>query len=259
MVHRGSLGGCGGRFVGEDAPILIPGGGTMQQGDLFDPLSEPPAPPAAETAGGTRAGELEALAAACDSCRRCGLALARSRVVVSRGNPDARLMVIGEGPGAQEDASGLPFVGRAGQLLDQMLASVGIDSNHDAYVCNVVKCRPPDNRKPTAVEMAACRPWLHHQIALVDPAVILLAGATALEGVLGVSGGISKLRGQWRQGSGAGLEGRWLLPIFHPSYLLRNPSRERGSPKWLTWQDLLDVKRRLDALPPEADQGQGHR
>ena len=221
----------------------------MQQGELFmaaqlpeTQLAMPPDP------GQTPEAELRELAAACERCRCCSLGLGRTRVVVSRGNPSARLMVIGEGPGAQEDASGLPFVGRAGQLLDQMLESVGIDSNRDAYVCNVVKCRPPDNRKPTAEEMAACRPWLERQIALVNPAVILLAGATAMEGVLGVKGGITKLRGQWRQGSADGLEGRWLMPIFHPSYLLRNPSRERGSPKWLTWQDLQDVRRRLDQL-----------
>ncbi len=192
---------------------------------------------------------LAELAAGCAACRRCGLAEGRTHVVVSRGNPRARLMVIGEGPGAQEDATGRPFVGRAGQLLDQMLASVGIDSERDAYIANVVKCRPPDNRKPTPEEMAACRPWLAQQIALVDPAVILLAGATALEGVLGVRGGITRLRGQWRAGEGEGLQGRWLMPIFHPSYLLRNPSREKGSPKWHTWQDLKEVKRRLDGLP----------
>jgi DNA polymerase len=157
-------------------------------------------------------------------------------------------MVIGEGPGAQEDATGLPFVGRAGQLLDQMLASVGIDSNEGAYICNVVKCRPPDNRKPTPEEMDACRPWLLEQITLVNPAVIVLAGASAMEGVLGIRGGITKLRGQWRQGEGKELESRWLMPIFHPSYLLRNASREQGSPKWLTWHDLQDVKRRLDGL-----------
>ena len=186
---------------------------------------------------------LAELAVACDGCRRCGLGEGRANVVVSRGNPKARLMVIGEGPGAQEDAEGLPFVGRSGQLLDQMLASVGIDTNQDAYVCNIVKCRPPENRKPTALEMAACRPWLDQQIALVDPAVILLAGATAMEGLLGIKGGITKLRGQWRQ-----WDDRWLMPIFHPSYLLRNASRERGSPKWLTWQDLQDVKRRLAQL-----------
>jgi uracil-DNA glycosylase family 4 len=184
---------------------------------------------------------LTRLAADCADCHRCGLAAGRQQVVVSRGEPTARLMVIGEGPGAQEDATGLPFVGRAGQLLDQMLASVGIDSNREAYICNVVKCRPPDNRRPTPEEMAACRPWLEAQIAAVDPAVVLLAGATAMEGVLGVKGGITRLRGQWRA-----WQGRWLMPVFHPSYLLRNPSREKGSPKWLTWQDLQEVRRRLD-------------
>jgi DNA polymerase len=191
---------------------------------------------------------LASLALACADCRRCPLASGRQQVVVSRGNPAARLMVIGEGPGAQEDARGLPFVGRAGQLLDQMLASVGLDSNQDAYIANVVKCRPPDNRKPSPEEMAACRPWLVEQIALVNPAVIVLAGATAMEGVLGVKGGISKLRGQWRQGESGALAGRWLLPIFHPSYLLRNASREQGSPKWHTWQDLKQLRLRLDSL-----------
>ena len=203
------------------------------------PLSDAPPP--------VNAG-LATLAQACAECRLCPLAQGRQQVVVSRGNPQAPLMVIGEGPGAQEDAQGLPFVGRAGQLLDQMLASVGIDSNEGAYICNVVKCRPPDNRKPTPEEMAACRPWLQEQIALVDPAVIVLAGATAMEGVLGIKGGITRLRGQWQQGTDGALEGRWLMPIFHPSYLLRNASKEQGSPKWHTWQDLKELRRRLDML-----------
>ncbi len=194
------------------------------------------------------ASSLEQLSEGCRGCRRCGLADGRLQVVVSRGNPAARLMVIGEGPGAQEDASGLPFVGRAGQLLDQMLASVAIDSNSEAYICNVVKCRPPGNRKPTALEIAACRPWLEQQIRLVNPAVILLAGASAMEGVLGIKGGITRLRGQWRMGEQEPLAGRWLMPVLHPSYLLRNPSREQGSPKWLTWHDLQDVRRRLNQL-----------
>jgi DNA polymerase len=184
---------------------------------------------------------LEELQGNCHDCRRCGLAAGRQQVVISRGDPAARLMVIGEGPGAQEDACGRPFVGRAGQLLDQMLASVAIDSNRDAFICNVVKCRPPENRKPTPEEMAACLPWLLEQLELVQPEVILLAGATAVEAILGIRGGITKLRGQWRQ-----WQGRWLMPVFHPSYLLRNPSREPGSPKWHTWQDLLEVRRRLD-------------
>jgi uracil-DNA glycosylase family 4 len=231
----------GGPASGTVGRALVMGVHDSSLGPLF----------ASSTGDGSTPGvgtSLASLAADCTACRRCGLAEGRQQVVVSRGNPLARLMVIGEGPGAQEDASGLPFVGRAGQLLDQMLSAVGIDSNEDAYIANVVKCRPPENRKPTALEMAACRPWLLRQIAAVDPAVIVLTGATALEGVLGVKGGITQLRGRWQEGKGEALAGRWLLPIFHPSYLLRNPSREQGSPKWLTWHDLQDVKRRLDGL-----------
>ncbi|MFM7436555.1 MAG: uracil-DNA glycosylase, partial [Vulcanococcus sp.] len=123
----------------------------------------------------------EQLALACAACHRCGLAAGRQRVVVSRGNPRARLLVIGEAPGAQEDAQGQPFVGRSGQLLDRLLAAAGIDVATEAYICNVVKCRPPGNRKPTAAELAACRPWLEQQIALVDPPLVLLVGATALQ------------------------------------------------------------------------------
>lgn len=214
-----------------------------------DPL---PAAALDAVAGGHDRLALADLPRSCAACRRCELAAGRQQVVISRGDPQARLMVIGEGPGAQEDATGLPFVGRAGQLLDQMLASVGLDSNTDAYICNVVKCRPPDNRKPTAQEMAACEPWLALQIAAVDPAVVLLAGATALEGVLGIRGGITRLRGQWHP-----WQGRWLMPVFHPSYLLRNPSRQQGSPKWHTWQDLQEVRRRLDALAAERAAPQG--
>lgn len=177
---------------------------------------------------------------ACQACVRCPLAAGRHQAVVSRGQSGARLMLIGEAPGAEEDASGLPFVGRSGRLLDQLLAEAGIDSNREAYICNVIKCRPPGNRRPTPEEIAACRPWLERQIALVDPAVILLAGATAVEGLLGIKGGISRLRGQWRP-----WEGRWLMPVFHPSYLLRNPSPAQGSPKWLTLQDLQEVRWRL--------------
>ena len=192
--------------------------------------------------------DLEGLAAACGDCRRCGLWQGRQRVVISRGDPGARLMLIGEAPGAQEDATGLPFVGRAGQLLDQLLAGANLDSNRDLFICNVVKCRPANNRKPTGAEMAACRPWLERQISLVNPPLILLAGASALEGLLGIRGAITKLRGQWRQGSGEALAGRWLMPMFHPSYLLRNPSQRQGGPRWLTGQDLQEARRRLDQL-----------
>ena len=187
---------------------------------------------------------LQQLASACAACRRCGLAEGRHQVVVGRGNPRARLLLIGEAPGAQEDLEGLPFVGRSGQLLDRLLQSAGIDSNRDVYICNVVKCRPPDNRKPSAAELAACRPWLEQQIALVDAPLVVLVGATALQGVLGIKGGITSLRGQWRP-----WQGRWLMPILHPSYLLRNPSERPGSPKALTLDDLRQVRERLAQLP----------
>jgi DNA polymerase len=184
----------------------------------------------------------------CAACRSCDLAAERQQVVVSRGNPAARLMLIGEGPGAQEDRAGLPFVGRSGQLLDQLLAAAGIDSNRDAYVANVVKCRPPQNRRPKAAEMAACRPWLNRQIDLVNPALILLVGATALEGVLGTKVGITSLRGQWRASEIETLRGRRLMPVLHPSYLLRFNSQAPGSPRALTAADFQEVRRSLLAL-----------
>jgi DNA polymerase len=195
---------------------------------------------------------LGSLREGCGACQRCDLAATRGQVVVGRGAPQARLMLIGEGPGADEDACGLPFVGRAGRLLEELLAEAGLDSERDAYITNVVKCRPPGNRKPTAAEMDACFPWLRQQITLVDPTLILLVGATALQAVLGVKGGITRLRGEWRAGEGPLLAGRWLMPVFHPSYLLRNPSRQEGSPRALTGRDLQEARQRLERLPQPA-------
>jgi len=190
---------------------------------------------------------LDVLATECRQCRRCPLAEARSQVVIARGNPSARLLLIGEAPGADEDRLGLPFVGRSGQLLDRLLAEAGLDPERDLYIVNAIKCRPPQNRRPTPAELAACMPWLERQIALVDPALILLVGATALQAVLGVKGGITRLRGQWHEGEGSLLVGRALMPILHPSYLLRNASEAEDSPRWHTRADLAAVRRRLDA------------
>jgi DNA polymerase len=191
---------------------------------------------------------LQRLALACAHCRRCGLAEGRQQVVVARGNPEARLMVIGEAPGAQEDAEGLPFVGRSGRLLDQLLVAAGLDPAADVYICNGVKCRPPNNRKPTAVEMAACHPWLEQQIAAVDPPLIVLLGASALEGVLGIRGGITRRRGQWLSSPAEWLRGRRLMPVLHPSYLLRFQAQAEGSPRALTAADFLEVRRAWTAL-----------
>jgi DNA polymerase len=186
---------------------------------------------------------LDQLAAHCKNCQRCGLANGRTHAVVSRGNPNASLLIIGEGPGQQEDEQGLPFVGRSGQLLDKILDSVRLDTEKDVYICNIVKCRPPGNRVPSAEEMAACQGYLLEQIRMVDPKVILLTGATAVKGITGEKKGITKIRGQWIE-----WEGRLCMPIFHPAYLLRNPSREKGSPKWLMWQDIQTVRAKLDEM-----------
>jgi DNA polymerase len=208
--------------------------------------------------------QAESLAAACGACRRCGLAATRQQVVVGRGNPNARLLLVGEAPGAEEEACGQPFVGRSGRLLEAMLAAAGLDSERDLYIANVIKCRPPGNRKPSRTEIETCRPWLERQIALVRPQLVLLVGATALEALLGIKGGITKLRGQWfhleaSQGPGQRKpsprlplllpSGRAaeiaLMPLLHPSYLLRNPSEAEGSPRWLTRADLVAVRQRL--------------
>jgi DNA polymerase len=186
---------------------------------------------------------LNALENDCKSCTKCGLSKSRNNVVVGRGNHKAKLLIIGEGPGRNEDETGLPFVGRAGKLLDQILDSVGINSNEDAYISNIVKCRPPENRKPSLEEMRACEPWLREQTRLINPEVILLVGATAVQGILGVKEGITKIRGTWIEENGM-----LYMPIFHPSYLLRNSSRDPGKPKWLTWQDMKKVKEKIDSL-----------
>jgi DNA polymerase len=150
-------------------------------------------------------------------------------------------MFVGEGPGADEDAQGLPFVGKAGQLLDRMIAAMGLDRD-EVYVCNVVKCRPPNNRKPDRDEMRACAPYLREQIDLVDPRVIVALGATALEGLLGIGGGITRLRGTWRL-----YDGRIsVMPTFHPAYLLRQPSAKRQ-----VWEDLQAVVGQLGRVLPE--------
>lgn len=186
---------------------------------------------------------MDSLATHCHSCRRCELGATRTNAVVGRGNLNAPIMIIGEAPGQNEDETGLPFVGKAGQLLEKILAAVKLDCDRDIYICNIVKCRPPENRVPTAAEITACKPYLLEQIRLVDPKIILLTGATAVKGLLGDNRGITKIRGTWIE-----WEGRLCMPILHPAYLLRNPSREQGSPKWLMWQDIQAVRGKLDEI-----------
>jgi DNA polymerase len=169
------------------------------------------------------------------------------RVVVHRGVPTARIMIVGEAPGAEEDARGVPYVGRAGQLLDRVFAAVRLDTNRDCYVTNVAKRRPANNRDPTAAEIAYYRAFLEEEIRLVDPAIVVLTGRHATRALLGADvakEGISKIRGRWRRDR----RGRRIMPMFHPSYLLRNPQKTPGSPKALTWDDVREVRRVADEL-----------
>ena len=176
------------------------------------------------------------------ACRACPLAETRTKVVFGDGDPDSRLMFIGEGPGADEDAQGIPFVGRAGQLLTQILTAAGI-SRREVYITNIVKCRPPENRVPTPAETVLCDKHLQTQIMLINPALIVLLGNTPARWILQTSEGITKLRGRWFEWRGAAV-----MPMFHPSYLLRNASSKEGSPKHLTWLDIQEVKRQWDAV-----------
>lgn len=176
------------------------------------------------------------------SCKACPLAEARSKVVFGDGNPQTKLMFIGEGPGADEDAQGLPFVGKAGQLLTQILTAVKIDRK-EVYITNIVKCRPPGNRVPVPEEMILCDQHLQAQIMLINPALIVLLGNTPTRWVLKTNEGITKIRGKWFEWRGVPV-----MPMFHPSYLLRNFSQKEGSPKHLTWVDIQEVKRQWDCV-----------
>lgn len=186
---------------------------------------------------------MDAMKQHCNRCYRCELGHTRTNAVVGEGNLNADIMIVGEGPGQTEDATGRPFVGRSGELLDKILAAVNLTRDQDVFICNVVKCRPPENRDPKPAEAAACKGYLMEQIRLVDPKIILLTGKVALLNLLGIKQGITKVRGQWIE-----QEGRLYMPIFHPAYLLRNQSREVGQPKWLMWQDVQAVRTKLDEL-----------
>ena len=187
--------------------------------------------------------ELLLLHQECRKCKSFELSQTRKNVVVAKGNSKAKILIIGEGPGEQEDITGFPFVGRAGKMLDSALMSVEIDPLEDCYITNIVKCRPPQNRKPLSNEINSCMPWLTKQINLLSPKIIILAGSTSVEAFLEIKKPISKIRGEWII-----KDNIKIMPIFHPSYLLRSPSKEPGKPKWLTWQDLKKVKTAFDNL-----------
>jgi DNA polymerase len=163
-------------------------------------------------------------------CTRCKLHSTRHKIVFGDGNPKAELVFVGEGPGADEDAQGLPFVGRAGKLLTQMIEAMGLQRK-DVYICNVVKCRPPENRQPEEDEVSTCSPFLLRQIDVIAPKVIVCLGAVAAKTLLRTNRGISQFRGEWLE-----FRGRKLLATYHPAYLLRNPPAKSD-----VWKDLQKV------------------
>jgi len=184
---------------------------------------------------------LEQIWADIGDCTRCGLCEGRTQVVNTHGNHKARLMFVGEAPGADEDAQGKPFVGRAGQLLTKMIEAMGM-KREDSIIGNVNRCRPPGNRQPTLEEAAICRPFLFREIAAIQPEIIVVMGNTALRNLLEVREGITRIRGKFQD-----FRGIKVMPTFHPAYLLRDPSKKRE-----TWEDLKMVRDYLEDNPPKS-------
>ncbi|MGB8494112.1 MAG: uracil-DNA glycosylase [Candidatus Acidiferrum sp.] len=173
-------------------------------------------------------------------CTRCKLHKGRNKIVFGDGSPKAELVFIGEGPGADEDQQGIPFVGRAGKLLTQMIEAMGL-RRKDVYICNVVKCRPPENRAPEPDEVTTCSPYLLRQIDVIRPKVIVCLGAVAAKTLLETTRGISQFRGEWLE-----WRGHKLMATYHPAYLLRNPNA-----KGEVWKDLQKVMAELGLQPPK--------
>jgi uracil-DNA glycosylase family 4 len=198
------------------------------------PVATPPPSLFAEAAI-ARAGSLAMLREAIGDCRRCKLAGHRTNLVFGVGNPEARLVFVGEGPGAEEDARGEPFVGRAGQLLTEIITKGMQLRREDVYIANVIKCRPPGNRNPEPDEVESCEPFLIRQLELIRPEVIVALGKFAAQTLLRTKTPITQLRGRWFD-----YHGVKVMPTFHPAYLLRNPGEKR-----LVWQDIQQVMKAL--------------
>ncbi|VGO22736.1 uracil-DNA glycosylase [Pontiella sulfatireligans] len=183
---------------------------------------------------------LEEIAAHIATCRNCPLCQERNSTVPGEGCADSpEIMFVGEGPGAEEDAQGRPFVGKAGRLFGKMIEAMGYQRS-EVYIANVVKCRPPDNRKPKREEMVLCLPYLRQQIRLIQPKILVGLGGTAVEGLLGKPVRITRMRGVWQE-----YEGIKLMPTFHPAYLLRDPTKKKDA-----WADLQLVLGELGREPP---------
>ena len=212
----------------------------VEQSTLFAGFAGPPSPrstPSPLPLLTQRDASLEAIRQDIGDCVRCKLHVARTNIVFGEGNPEARLVFVGEGPGADEDASGRPFVGRAGQLLNKIIEAIGL-KREDVYICNVVKCRPPGNRTPERDEVSTCEPFLFRQLNFIQPKVIVVLGLPAFQCLLKTKDSISRARGEWREWNGIKV-----MPTFHPAYLLRSPEKKRE-----TWEDMKKVRDYLASL-----------
>ncbi len=205
------------------------------------PEAEPPARPTPARPTLDAAGELAELRAELGDCRRCGLCEQRNKIVFGEGNPEAPVVFVGEGPGAEEDRSGRPFVGRAGALLTRMIEALEW-TRDDVYICNIVKCRPPRNRDPKPDEIATCRPFLDRQLQIIQPRVIVSLGRPATSTLLGRNVAITKLRGIWQEWNGVPV-----MPTYHPAFLLRQYTREN---RQALWDDLQAVRSRDEGEAP---------
>jgi uracil-DNA glycosylase family 4 len=197
--------------------------------------------PANEPADGVTARTLEELRAELLAFEGCGLKATATQLVFADGNPNADIMIVGEAPGADEDRQGRPFVGRAGQLLDKMLAAIGLDRRH-VYIANVVPWRPPGNRTPTPIETSICLPFTRRQIELVHPKILVCLGAAATQTLLGVREGIMRIRGRWYEYDMAEAKIP-AIAMLHPAYLLRQPSHKK-----FAWQDLRELAKMIEKI-----------
>ena len=231
---------AGSEHIASDEHIPVTEAGA-EQSTLFEELAARPAarstPSATTLLLASSDPSLEAIRQDIGDCVRCKLHAARTNIVFGEGNPEAKLVFVGEGPGADEDATGRPFVGRAGQLLNKIIEAIDL-RREDVYICNVVKCRPPGNRNPEPDEVATCEPFLFRQLTFIQPKVIVTLGLPAFQCLLKSKDSIGRSRGQWREWNGIKV-----MPTFHPAYLLRSPEKKRE-----TWEDMKKVRDYLVSL-----------
>jgi len=221
-------------------PVELPNAGVMRSLGRSEPVISPSGPSLFEAVDKVADDALPKIREDIGDCTRCKLHKGRHKIVFGDGSAKAQLVFVGEGPGADEDAQGLPFVGRAGKLLTQMIEAMGLQRK-DVYICNVVKCRPPENRAPEPDEVATCSPYLLRQIDVIQPKVIVCLGAVAAKTLLQTNRGITQFRGQWLE-----WRGRKLMATYHPAYLLRNPNA-----KGEVWKDLQKVMAELGLQLPK--------